>query len=45
MPIVKNKDSDGPYYRHGSSGRKYYYTPGGKKSRNSAHKKAAKNKN
>lgn len=42
MPIYRRKDSNGPYYQWGNSGKKYYYTPNNKSSRELARKKAVK---
>ena len=42
MPIRKGTDSKGPFFRYGSSGKKYYYTPGDKPSREKARNKAGK---
>jgi hypothetical protein len=28
MPVVRSKDSNGPFYRWGQRGAKYYYVPG-----------------
>ena len=41
MPVASGKDSKGSFYRWGSSGKKYYYTPGNKASQGAARKKAA----
>jgi hypothetical protein len=40
MPVHRGKDKKGPYYRYGSSGKKYYYIPGNKRSRAIALSKA-----
>ena len=40
MPIYRKSDSKGPYYQYGTTGTKYYYTPGNAKSRLNAKKKA-----
>jgi len=40
MPIHRNRDVNGPYYQWGSSGKKYYYTPGDSVSRRKAYEKA-----
>jgi hypothetical protein len=40
MPVKRSKDSKGPYYRYGNSGKKYYYIPGNKRSRAIALNKA-----
>ena len=42
MPTASGKDSKGSYYRWGSSGKKYYYIPNDKKSREKAKEKANK---
>lgn len=42
MPVQRGKDSDGPYYRWGESGKKYHYTAGNEKSRETAKSKAKK---
>jgi len=42
MPIKRSVDSKGVYYRWGESGKKYYYKPGNKRSRNIAYNKARK---
>lgn len=42
MPVHRSKDSKGPYYQWGDSGKKYHYTAGDKKSRERAKKKAEK---
>lgn len=28
MPVVHKKDKNGLYFKYGSTGKKYYYTPG-----------------
>ena len=40
MPIHRGRDSKGPYYQWGNSGKKYYYISGNKKSRENALSKA-----
>lgn len=40
MPVVRSEDSTGPYYRWGDHGKKYYYTPNDKNSREKALAKA-----
>lgn len=42
MPVRRSKDSKGPYYRWGESGKKYHYEPGNAKSREQARSKAEK---
>lgn len=42
MPVHRGKDSKGPYYRWGESGKKYHYASGDKSSRDAAKKKAEK---
>jgi hypothetical protein len=42
MPVQRGKDSKGPYYRWGVSGKKYRYSPNNYSSRTLAHNKAAK---
>jgi hypothetical protein len=42
MPVHRGKDSEGPYYQWGDSGKKYHYESGSKPSRESAKKKAEK---
>ena len=42
MPVHRGKDSDGPYYQWGDSGKKYRYKSGNKSSRESAKSKAKK---
>ena len=42
MPIINNRDSKGPYYKYGDTGKKYYYTAKDKRSREAARAKAAK---
>jgi hypothetical protein len=42
MPVHRSKDSKGPYYQWGDSGKKYHYTAGDKSSREAAKKKAEK---
>jgi hypothetical protein len=40
MPVHRDKDSKGPYYQWGDSGKKYHYESGDKSSREKAKKKA-----
>jgi len=40
MPVRRGKDSKGPFYRWGFSGKKYYYLSGNKRSREVAFRKA-----
>ena len=40
MPAYRGRDSKGPFYRWGQSGKKYYYTAGNKQSRERARQKA-----
>ena len=40
MPTHSGRDRRGPYYQWGSKGAKYHYTPGNKKSRDTAKAKA-----
>jgi hypothetical protein len=42
MPVKRGKDSDGPFYRWGKSGKKYRYSSGDRSGRESARKKAEK---
>jgi hypothetical protein len=42
VPVQRGKDSEGPYYRWGKSGKKYHYAAGEKSSRETARKKAEK---
>lgn len=42
MPIIRAKDSIGCYFRWGGRGKRYYYTPNDKESRNNAKNKAIK---
>lgn len=42
MPVRRSKDSDGPYYQWGESGKKYRYEAGDRKSRDRAKEKAKK---
>lgn len=42
MPVHRRKDSKGPYYQWGDSGKKYHYTAGDEKSRDAAKEKAKK---
>lgn len=42
MPVRRGKDSKGAFYRYGGSGKKYYFKPGDKTSRERAKKKAGK---
>lgn len=40
MPVRRSKDSEGPYYQWGKSGKKYHYEAGDKESREAAKEKA-----
>lgn len=40
MPVHNGRDKNGSYYQWGSRGKKYYYTPGNKTSREKAKKLA-----
>lgn len=40
MPVHRSKDSKGPYYQWGDSGKKYYYESGNQESRENAKNKA-----
>lgn len=42
MPVHRGKDSKGPYYQWGDSGKKYHYTAGNEESRGRAKNKANK---
>lgn len=42
MPIRRSKDSKGPYYQWGESGKKYHYTARDEESRKEAKEKARK---
>jgi hypothetical protein len=42
MPVHRGKDSQGPYYQWGGSGKKYRYTPGDTRSRDAAKRMAIK---
>lgn len=42
MPVHNGKDSKGSYYKYGDSGKKYYYTPNDKQSRDKSKEKARK---
>lgn len=42
MPVHRSKDSQGPYYQWGDSGKKYHYESGDKESRERAKAKAEK---
>jgi hypothetical protein len=42
MPVRNGRDSNGPFYRWGNSGKKYYYKPNNEKSRDMAKEKAKK---
>lgn len=42
VPVRRGKDSKGPYYQWGDSGKRYYYTAGDKGSRSTAKSKAEK---
>jgi hypothetical protein len=40
VPVHRGKDSKGPYYQWGESGKKYHYESGDKESRDEAKEKA-----
>lgn len=40
MPVHRSKDSEGPYYQWGESGKKYHYEAGDVQSRKKAKEKA-----
>ncbi len=40
MPVHRGKDSKGPYYQWGDSGKKYHYETGKKASRDRAKERA-----
>jgi hypothetical protein len=42
MPVRRGKDSKGPYFKWGQSGKKYHYTSGNKASMRRARAKAAR---
>lgn len=42
MPVERGRDSNGPYYRWGEHGKKYYYEPNNERSRKIAEEKAAR---
>lgn len=42
MPARRGRDRKGSFYRWGNSGKKYYYSPGSKISRERAKEKAEK---
>lgn len=42
VPVHRSKDSDGPYYQWGDSGKKYHYEAGNTESREAAKEKAKK---
>jgi hypothetical protein len=42
MPVQRKKDSQGPYYQWGDSGKKYHYEAGNTASRERAKNKATK---
>lgn len=42
MPVMRGKDSKGPYYSWGKKGKKYYYKSGSERSREMARAKASK---
>jgi hypothetical protein len=42
MPVRRRRDSDGPYYQWGDSGKRYRYKSGDKESREHAKRKATK---
>lgn len=41
MPVQQGQDRNGPFYRWGAKGKKYYYTPGNEKARQAAQAKAS----
>lgn len=42
MPVQRGKDSKGPYYQWGDSGKKYHYESGDRSSREKAKAQAEK---
>ena len=40
MPIRRGRDSNGPYYQWGVTGKRYYYSPNDEASRERAKKRA-----
>ena len=42
VPVHRGKDSKGPYYQWGDSGKRYHYASGEKRSRDAARQKATK---
>ncbi len=42
MPIFRSKDATGPFYQYSTTGAKYRYVTGNKKSRLEAYEKAKK---
>jgi hypothetical protein len=40
VPVHRGKDSKGPYYQWGESGKRYHYESGDKESRDEAKEKA-----
>ena len=42
MPVHWGRDSKGPYYQWGKTGKKYHYTPGNDRSKEIAKTKAQK---
>lgn len=40
MPVHPGKDSQGPFYQYGNSGKKYHYSANSEKSRKRAKRKA-----
>ena len=42
MPVNRGNDTNGPYYRWGNNGKKYYYVANNKQSRELARKKCLK---
>ena len=41
MPVMRGRDERGPWYRWGREGKRYRYTPGDRRSREAARRKAA----
>lgn len=41
MPVMRGRDERGPWYRWGREGQRYRYTPGDRRSREAARRKAA----
>lgn len=40
MPLERSRDQQGSFFRYGRSGKKYYYTPKNKQSRDNAKEEA-----